>query len=31
MSREVVWLLAGVALILAILWLLGLRIDVQVT
>lgn len=31
MSREVIWLLAGVALILAILWLIGVRFDVNVT
>lgn len=31
MSRELVWTLAVVALILAILFLVGVRIDVNVT
>lgn len=31
MSRELVWTLAVIALILAILWLIGVRVDVNVT
>lgn len=31
MNREVVWLLAGVALVLAILWLVGVRFDINVS
>lgn len=31
MNREVVWLLASVALVLAILWLVGVRFDIDVS
>ena len=31
MPREVVWTLAVIALVLAILWLIGVRVDVNVT